>query len=63
MSGIPQGMVLELVLFNICVSNTDSGTEHILSKSADDTKLCHSLNMMEGMDATQREQMPSRGKG
>lgn len=54
MSGIPQGMVLGLVLFNICVSIMDSGIEHILSKVANDTKMCHTVNMLEGMDATRR---------
>ncbi|PKU42344.1 rna-directed dna polymerase from mobile element jockey-like [Limosa lapponica baueri] len=37
---ISQGLVLQLVLFDIFPSNMDSDIECILSKFADDTKLC-----------------------
>jgi len=46
---------LGLELFNIFVSNMDSGIECILSEFADNTKLCGAVNMLEGWDAIQKD--------
>ncbi|RMC13843.1 hypothetical protein DUI87_08926 [Hirundo rustica rustica] len=52
-SGIPQ--ILGLALLNIFVSDTDSVTEGIISKFANDSKLCGLVNTLEGKDAIQRD--------
>lgn len=54
MSGIPQGLVLELALFNIFVNDMNSGIQSTFSKFVYDTKPNGVVDMQPGKDAIQR---------
>jgi len=51
-SDVSQRSVLGAVLFNIFVSDMDSGIEYTFSKFASDTKLSSAVNMLGGTRGT-----------
>lgn len=58
---ITEGSLLGLALFNVFVSDTDSGIECTLNKFANDTKLCGAVYMLEGRDVSQPLQAVEAG--
>ena len=54
-TGVPRGLVLDLVLFNIFISHLDEGIESTLSEFAEDTELGGVADTLEGFPTVQQD--------
>jgi len=55
MSGVRQGSLVGLMLFNIFFNYINSGIEYTLPKFVNDTKLCGVVYMPKGQETIQRD--------
>lgn len=54
-SGVSQGSILGLVLFNLLINDLDAGVGSIIGKFADDAKLRGAVDSLEGQEVLQRD--------